>query len=228
MTPGINQHYSSSFFRRRIQPALERIAAAAALVACSPILIIAGVCIVAESGWPVFFRQVRVGRNGRDFQLYKLRSMLVGKVGARITAGGDARVTRVGAFLRKYKFDELPQFWNIVRGDMQFIGPRPELPSLVNPEDSLWKAVLSEKPGLTDLSTLVHRNEEEILSGYSDPEWAYRAEILPLKLSLSARYLAKRDLSSDFKLLLLTARYSFFPSGFDAKRVLHSFAEDDQ
>ncbi len=219
---------NKSLFRRSIQPVLEPIVAAIGLIVCLPVLLIAAIGIVIESGWPFLFRQRRVGRSGRIFTLYKLRSMRVGKQGAPITASGDARVTRTGTLLRRYKLDELPQLWNVVVGDMQIIGPRPELPSFVDQGDFRWQTLLLEKPGLTDLSTLVHRNEEEMLRKYSDPELAYREEILPAKMSLSARYQAKRDLWSDLRLLMMTARYSLFPASFDAKRVLHSFAEDDQ
>jgi lipopolysaccharide/colanic/teichoic acid biosynthesis glycosyltransferase len=183
------------------------------------VLLAAAACLAAESGWPVFFRQARVGRNGKPFTLWKLRSMQTGQAGRRITGRGDPRVTRVGAVLRKLKLDELPQLWNIVRGEMQFIGPRPEVPAFVDPGDALWRAVLADKPGLTDLATLVYRNEEEILGRCADPERAYREEILPKKLDLSLRYSRQRTLMSDCKLLLLTIRYSFLPAGFDSGRL---------
>jgi lipopolysaccharide/colanic/teichoic acid biosynthesis glycosyltransferase len=215
-------------FRKLLQPALERIAAAAGLLFCAPLLLLLALCTVLESGRPVLFRQTRVGRRGKKYDLLKLRSMHQGMPGSRITAGGDPRVTRVGAFLRKYKLDELPQLWNVMRGDMQLIGPRPELPSLVNPADPLWRAVLSEKPGLTDLSTLVYRNEEELLSRSCDPDRTYREEVLPRKLRLSAYYSQTRNLLSDCKLLFLTVRYSFFPSGFDASRIERRFLRNNR
>jgi lipopolysaccharide/colanic/teichoic acid biosynthesis glycosyltransferase len=211
---------------RRVQQSVERLVAVVALAVCSPLLLAAAFCSIVESGWPVLFRQTRVGCNLKPFTLYKLRSMYAGSKGAGITSRGDPRVTRVGAFLRKYKLDELPQLWNVVAGHMRLIGPRPELPSYVNPDDRLWRAVLSERPGLTDLSSLVYRNEEEILARSGDPDRTYREEILPKKLALSAHYLETRDFVSDCRLLLLTARYSFLPVGFDPNRILAAFNGD--
>jgi lipopolysaccharide/colanic/teichoic acid biosynthesis glycosyltransferase len=168
--------------------ALERLLAGVALLACSPLLGAAALAIVLESGFPVFFRQDRVGWRGRIFRLIKLRSMHNTREGMMITAAGDMRVTRVGAVLRKYKIDELPQLWNVPAGDMHFIGPRPELPPLVNTGDPLWRAVLSGRPGITDLATLVYRNEEDLLAQCEAPEFAYRHHILPRKLALSVQY----------------------------------------
>jgi lipopolysaccharide/colanic/teichoic acid biosynthesis glycosyltransferase len=155
----------------------------------------------------------------------KLRSMRTDGAGTGITVSGDARITKVGAFLRKYKIDELPQLWNVLAGKMQWIGPRPELPSFVSLHDPLWRTILSEKPGLTDLSSLVFRNEEEILAAYPEPAKAYRQEVLPAKLMLSAYYLQKRTFVSDCKLLCLTVKYSFFPSGFNPDRIRTLFGE---
>src|SRR5450432_1352919 len=215
----------ASFFRRKIQPGLERLTAAVALIGFSPVLAIAAAAVLLETGRPVLFRQIRVGRAGEPFSIFKLRSMRVGPPGSSITAGGDPRVSRVGAVLRRYKLDELPQLWNIMRGEMQFVGPRPELPSFVEPGNALWRAVLREKPGLTDLSTLVYRNEEDILARRSDPERAYREELLPRKLALNASYRRVRSLGADCKLVLLTARYSFLPYGFDPDRIVKTFLE---
>lgn len=213
-------------FPLQVQPAMERFVAAAGLALCSPLLLAAAICTLVESGWPVLFRQKRVGCNLKPFTLYKLRSMHADSGGAGITARGDPRVTRVGAFLRKYKLDELPQLWNVVAGHMRLIGARPELPSYVNPYDRLWRVVLSERPGLTDLASLVYRNEEEILAQSNDPDRTYREEILPRKLALSAHYLQTRNLVSDCRLLLLTARYSFLPAGFNPNRILAAFNGD--
>jgi lipopolysaccharide/colanic/teichoic acid biosynthesis glycosyltransferase len=210
-----------------LKTVLERLFGGAALVACSPILGLATVAIALESGLPVLFRQERVGKNGRIFPLLKLRSMRSNQKGLLITAAGDTRVTRVGAFLRKYKIDELPQFWNIVAGHMQFIGPRPELPVLVNDRNPLWREVLAVKPGLADVATLVYRNEEEILSCRTDPEAAYRQEILPEKLALSVAYQRTRNAWTDFRLLLLSVRYSFFPEGFEPETIRRTFVETE-
>jgi lipopolysaccharide/colanic/teichoic acid biosynthesis glycosyltransferase len=217
---------SRDLYRRRVLPVAERVLAGAALVACSPVLAVIALAILAESGRPILFRQTRVGRHGHPFTLLKFRSMRCGMEGSPITAGADPRVTPVGAMLRRYKLDELPQLWNIFAGDMQFIGPRPELPSFVDPGEALWREVLTERPGLTDFSTLVYRDEEGVLSRYADPDRAYRERVLPHKLRLSAFYIGRRSAWTDLKLLLLTARYSFFPAGFDAERITRTFMEN--
>jgi lipopolysaccharide/colanic/teichoic acid biosynthesis glycosyltransferase len=213
------------FFQRKIQPGLERLTAAMALICFSPVLAVAAAAVLLETGRPVLFRQTRVGRDGAPFSLFKLRSMRPGVTGRLITAGGDPRVTRVGALLRRFKVDEVPQLWNIVRGEMQFVGPRPEVPLFVEPGNALWRAVLREKPGLTDLSTLVYRNEEDILARCSDPEQVYREELLPRKLALNLSYRRVRSLGADCMLALLTARYSCLPYGFDPDRIVKTFLE---
>ncbi len=204
---------------------IERISAGIILLILTPLLMATAIAIVIESGWPFLFRQTRVGRGGRAFSLVKLRSMRSGTTGTPVTAGGDRRVTAVGKILRKYKLDELPQLWNVLIGDMQFIGPRPEVPQFVDSGDPVWVEVLRERPGLTDLSTLVYRNEEELLARATDPMKAYAEQILPRKNSLSASYRRARSFRADCKLLLLTARYSLFPSRFDADRIVASFLE---
>lgn len=206
---------------------VERLLAGVSLVVCSPVLVGSALAIILESEFPVFFRQDRVGRHGRIFRLIKLRSMRNDPKGAMITAAGDARVTRVGAVLRKYKIDELPQLWNILVGDMHFIGPRPELPPLVDAADPLWRDVLSVRPGITDLATLVYRNEEDLLAGRDDPEFAYRYDILPRKLALSVQYRRTRNLWTDLKLVALTIRYSFVPRGFEAGAIRKIFLETE-
>lgn len=202
---------------------VERFVAAVALALLSPLFAAAALLVWLESGSPVYFRQPRVGRNGIIFLLLKFRSMVTNRAGTRITAGNDSRVTRSGAFLRRYKIDELPQLWNILRGDMQFIGPRPEVPDFVNGKDELWKAVLRVKPGLTDPASLVYRHEEAVLAGASNPEELYRERVLPDKLMLSAQYLAQRSLRTDLAIIMLTARYSFAPGGFDSNRIRQFF-----
>lgn len=214
----------NSRLRRRARELTEALLAAAALVAALPVLAVAAACLAIESGFPVLFRQVRLGRGGKPFTLLKLRSMRAGAKGPDITAGEDPRITRVGAFLRKYKIDELPQLWNVLKGDMQLIGARPEVPSMVDHGDPLWQAVLSEKPGLSDVATLVYRSEQELLAQFTDPDRAYREEILPQKLRLSAAYMSRRSLAADCRLLMLTVRYSLLPSNFDQARILKLLA----
>jgi lipopolysaccharide/colanic/teichoic acid biosynthesis glycosyltransferase len=178
-------------------------------------MLLIGLAVKVQDGGPVFFRQLRVGRHGSLFTLLKFRSMRIANQGAAITRSGDARITAVGRLLRKYKLDELPQLWNVVRGDMSLIGPRPEVPRFVEAGDPVWQAVHQVRPGITDLATLVYRDEERILAGFDDPERGYRDSVLPAKLALNLEYLRQRSLVRDLKLLALTIRYSFVRDGFD-------------
>ncbi len=201
---------------------LEAVISTLALIALSPILVVIALAVVVDDGFPVFYRQKRIGRNGRPFTILKFRTMRVNNSGSAITAANDRRVTRVGAILRKLKLDELPQLINVVRGDMSLIGPRPEVPDYVDFQNPLWREVLGSAPGITDLATLAFRNEEEILGGVSNPDAYYRSSILPDKLRLNIRYQQSRTRARDLKLLWLTARYSFFPRGYDRDRILRS------
>ena len=207
---------------------VDRLAAGISLAAFSPILLISAVAIVYDDGFPVFYRQKRIGRHGRPFWCLKLRSMRKANTGTSITASADPRITRVGAVLRAYKLDELPQLINVLRGEMSLIGPRPEVPAFVDTEDPLWRCVLSVRPGLSDLASLVYRHEEKVLAGTSDPEAFYRSEVLPRKLRLSTFYIRNRSAAQDVKLLLLTARYSFLPVRFEPQRVLRSFSYTEE
>lgn len=201
----------------------DAIVSATGMILLFPLLILVSITVVVEGGWPVFFRHERVGRGGRLFQLLKFRSMRTLVSGRSITSSNDPRVTRVGRVLRKYKLDELPQLWNVVRGEMSLVGPRPEIPRFVNLDDPVWRMVLRLKPGITDLASLVYRNEEEILGCSDHPEAYYNEVILPAKLALNLQYAQTRSFWSDIKLILLTIRYSFFPSGFEPTCVLRSF-----
>jgi len=186
--------------------AVEAAAAAACLAAAAPFLLLAAAAIVATTGDSPLFRQRRVGRNGRLFRLVKLRTMRK-TAGAEVTAGGDERVTRVGRLLRRTKVDELPELWNILRGDMAWVGPRPEVPRYVDGEDPRWRAVLAARPGLTDPVTLRLRNEEELLAGIAgDREAFYRDHLQPWKLRGYADYLARRTWRTDLTVLRDTVR----------------------
>ncbi len=215
---------SSIQHQNRLRNFVERIFALALLVAFSPVLLVAAFAVAIESGFPILFRQNRAGLGGKPFELLKFRSMRTANGGPLITANGDSRVTRSGRILRRYKLDELPQLWNIVRGDMQFIGPRPEVFRYVDIQDSVWSEVLKARPGITDLATLVYRDEEGILAAAGDPEFHYRNSVLPHKLALSIHYATNRTLFSDLRLLSMTALYSFFPLRFDAAQVIRTFA----
>lgn len=196
--------------------------ALAALILLSPVFLAVSFLILIEDGWPILFRQRRVGRHGKLFDVLKFRTMRAREEGPAITTAGDRRVTRLGTKLRKYKLDELPQFFCVLRGEMSLIGPRPEVPEYVT-EDDVWRAALKVRPGITDLATLAFRNEEDLLAGAADAEAYYRSTVLPEKLRLNIQYQRSRSLSRDFKLLWMTGRYSLFPRGFDRDRILRYF-----
>ncbi|MGQ9919419.1 MAG: sugar transferase [Bryobacteraceae bacterium] len=188
---------------------LERVLAAVGLVVLSPLLLVLAAAVWIDSGRPVLFRHRRVGRGGRRFEVVKFRSMVQGHGGPSITRRGEGRITRVGAFLRRWKLDELPQLWNVVRGEMGLVGPRPEAPEYVDVEDPLWKSVLAVRPGITDPASVDYRNEEELLAGVEDVDSFYRKVLLPRKLGLSAAYLERRSLRSDVVVLFRTVAASW-------------------
>lgn len=193
----------------------DRLAAGLGLIALAPVLAMLALAILLETGRPILFRQKRIGRGGAPFPLCKFRSMRTEMPGTKITAGSDARVTPVGRFLRAYKLDELPQLWNVFRGEMNLVGPRPEIPAYVDMNDARWRSVLEVRPGITDLATLLYRNEEELLASVPDPEEFYRASVLPAKLRLNLQYLENSNFFTDLKIIAITIFYSLFPSRFD-------------
>ena len=197
--------------------------ALAGIVLLSPLLAAIALLIAWREGRPVLFRQTRVGRRGRPFEIRKFRTMRAASDGGPITAAGDRRVFRVGARLRRYKLDELPQLFNVLKGEMSLIGPRPEVPAFVKLDSAIWQRVLESRPGITDLASLVYRNEEELLGTVGDPEAYYRTTILPAKLALNLHYMKTRSFRLDLKLLWLTLRYSLVPAGFDAQRIVKPF-----
>ena len=201
----------------------DAVSASAGLVLLLPVFAVLAVAIVLDDGPPVLFRQTRIGRGGRPFRLWKFRTMRVGSRGRAITAAGDHRVTRVGAALRKWKLDELPQLFNVLVGDMSLVGPRPEVPEFVEPDSPVWDAVLKVRPGITDLATLFYRSEERLLGAARDPVAFYRETVLPAKLRLNLKYMASRSFAQDLRLIWLSIRYSLFPAGFDAERIRRSF-----
>ncbi len=155
---------------------------------------------------PVFFGQVRIGRYGRPFRLWKFRTMRTGVPGPAITVYGDTRITPVGHWLRRTKLDELPQLWNILRGEMSLVGPRPELPQFVALYAAEYARVLQQRPGLTDAASLLYRHEEQLLAEAPDPMTAYTSRIFPAKLVMAEREAEERTLWRDLKVLLATMR----------------------
>jgi lipopolysaccharide/colanic/teichoic acid biosynthesis glycosyltransferase len=214
--------------RGAVRDLADRILAGGLFLLASPVLLLAGLAVWIEDGRPVIFRQNRVGRNGIGFQALKLRSMRLVGVGSMVTAEGDSRITRTGRILRKYKLDELPQLWNVVRGDMSLVGPRPEVPRFVDLSNSMWQEVLSVRPGITDATTLIFRNEESLLKGQADPERYYREHLLPEKLRLQVGEVRNSSFWSDMRVLGMTVYYSFLPSRFDADSIRRILLEKVQ
>jgi lipopolysaccharide/colanic/teichoic acid biosynthesis glycosyltransferase len=202
--------------------------ATAGLLVLSPLLILLAATIVALDGTPVLFSQTRVGRHGIPFRIWKFRTMRTNSTGSSITSAGDPRVTATGAVLRKYKLDELPQLVNVVRGEMSLVGPRPEVPEYVSPESPTWQSVLQVRPGITDLATLVYRNEEDVLWSASNRDQYYRDHLQPRKLALNIAYLNNRNIWRDTRLIIASIRYSLFPGKFDPERVLRMFVHGGQ
>ena len=176
------------------------------LVILAPIFIVLAVWIKIDSVGPVFYKQIRVGQNGRDFGLFKFRSMVVDadKKGLITVGGRDPRITRSGYFIRKYKLDELPQLINVLVGDMSLVGPRPEVKKYVELYTDEQQKVLSVKPGITDYASIEYMDENEILGKSTDPEKTYIEEIMPEKIKYNMKYIKNRSLIEYFKIIFLT------------------------
>src|SRR5215475_6038722 len=191
---------------------VEAAIALAGLVMVAPLIALTAIVIAFTSPGPVIFRQKRMGRKGRPFTMYKLRTMRVANSGPQVTAGDDVRVTPVGKFLRNTKLDELPELWNVLKGDMSLIGPRPEVPRYVDLDDPMWRLVLEARPGITDQMTLRLRNEEALLVEVEgDRERFYLETLLPFKLEGYLNYLQARSWRSDLKVLWQTIVAVAFP-----------------
>lgn len=186
---------------------LDVAAAAAGLLCLWPVAIVAACAIKLDSRGPVLFTQQRVGRGFRPFRIYKFRTMVndAARLGAPITTGtADPRVTRVGRFLRRTKLDELPQLFNVLKGDMSLVGPRPELPIYVERFRRDYEEILKVRPGMTDLASLRFRDEAGLLGAAPDPEEFYVRSILPEKLTLGKEYVRRASLSYDLTLISKT------------------------
>ena len=176
------------------------------LIVLSPFLLFVAIKIKNESDGPIFFKQIRVGENGKEFQILKFRTMIVDaeKLGRQITVGNDSRITKIGAFLRKYKIDELPQLINVLKGDMSLVGPRPEVPRYVNMYNEEQRKVLEVKPGITDLASIRYRDENELLGQAENPDEFYIKTIMPDKLALNLEYIRKSNVFLDIYIILRT------------------------
>ena len=188
--------------------AFDIVFSAFGLLVLSPLLLLLAIAVKLTAGSPVFFRQQRVGLGGRLFTILKFRSMVVNaeKGGLGVTRDGDPRITVIGRFLRKTKLDELPQLWNVLVGDMSFVGPRPEVSQYVAKYTPEQQRVLNLKPGITDRATLEFRNEEELLRTAADTEKFYVEYCLPRKIELNLAYADTANVWQDIKIILRTLR----------------------
>jgi lipopolysaccharide/colanic/teichoic acid biosynthesis glycosyltransferase len=194
---------------------LDVVAAALGLLLLFPVFLAIAVAIKLESPGPVFFRQERVGRHGRPFRIFKFRTMAVAPAagGPQVTAAGDSRVTPVGAWLRRFKLDELAQLIDVVRGTMSLVGPRPEVPRFVEHYPPEWRErLLSVRPGITDFASVRYRDEGELLAAAADPEREYIEVVLPAKLQYALDYVDNPTMGTDLRVLGLTLRTVFAPT----------------
>jgi lipopolysaccharide/colanic/teichoic acid biosynthesis glycosyltransferase len=173
-----------------------------------PLFLYVAFLIKKEDRGSVFYRGVRVGRYGKPFRIYKFRTMVVNadKIGGPSTADDDPRITRIGKFIRKYKLDELPQLINVLKGEMSFVGPRPEVEHYVEMYTKEEKAILSARPGITDWASLWNSDEGAILAGSPDPEKTYMEKIRPEKIRLQLKYVKENSFWNDLKITFLTLK----------------------
>ena len=196
--------------KRKLQLFLKRamdvVISGGALLVLWPALVLVALAIKIDDPGPVFYRQVRVGRDGKEFRIFKFRTMIVDadKKGLQITVGKDNRITRMGRFLRKTKLDELAQLINVFVGDMSFVGPRPEVPRYVNLYTPYQRQVLLVRPGITDYASIAYRNENDLLASAEDPEKMYIDVIMPDKIELNMKYLREISPLADLKLIFGT------------------------
>lgn len=186
--------------------AIDVAASVAGIVVLSPLALLAALAVAVDSPGPVLFRQKRVGRGGKEFEILKFRTMRTDAEaqGGQLTVGADPRVTRVGRLLRKTKFDEIPQLINVVRGEMALVGPRPEVPKYVALYTPEQRGVLAVRPGITDPASIAFRRESDLIAGSDDPERFYTTELMPKKLAINLEYLRTRTVVSDLGVILQT------------------------
>jgi lipopolysaccharide/colanic/teichoic acid biosynthesis glycosyltransferase len=176
------------------------------LILLAPVFVVTAILIKRDSSGPVFFRQTRIGQFGKQFSIYKFRTMCMDaeKIGAQVSTADDPRMTGIGRLLRTYKIDELPQLLNVVSGEMSLVGPRPEVPKYVDAFKGAYEEILTVRPGITDFASLEFKDENELLLGAEDPEKKYIEEILPIKIALYRKYLREKSFFTDLKLIFLT------------------------
>ena len=178
------------------------------LILVSPVLVTIAILIKREDGGPVFYRGVRIGRFGKPFKIFKFRTMVVDaeKKGGPSTADDDPRITKMGKFIRKFKLDELPQLFNVLKGEMSLVGPRPEVKIYVDMFTEEEKAILSVRPGITDWASIWNPDEGAILAGSPDPERTYMEKIRPEKIRLQLKYVRERSFLVDLRIIFETLK----------------------
>jgi lipopolysaccharide/colanic/teichoic acid biosynthesis glycosyltransferase len=190
---------------------LDLILAIPIFIIALPLMFVIGVLVILGSHGPAVFRQHRVGRGGRIFTFYKFRTMSEDPESVHLSVTDGQRVTRIGKFLRRSKLDELPQLWNVIKGDIGFVGPRPEIPQYVDMEDAMWREVLESRPGITSPTTIALKNEEDLInSARGDHRDFYTHVLIPFKLSSYIRYERSRSIFSDCVVILQTAGVVLF------------------
>ena len=183
----------------------DRLAALVGLLLLWPLLLVVAIIIrIKMPGGPAIFRQKRVGRHGRLFTMYKFRSMTVGHGGSSVSVAGESRITPLGAVLRKYKLDELPELWNVFVGDMSFVGPRPDVPGYADQLSGKDREVLSLRPGITGPASLKYRDEEELLAKQADPQAYNDTVIFPDKVRINLYYLNHYSFIKDLQMIMCT------------------------
>ncbi|AGX45085.1 sugar transferase [Clostridium saccharobutylicum] len=193
-------------FNKIIKRIFDIICSGLGLIVLSLVFLVIALRIKTGSDGPIFFKQIRVGEKGKEFEILKFRTMVVDaeKLGRQITVGNDSRITKIGAFLRKYKLDELPQLINVFKGDMSLVGPRPEVPRYVKMYNEEQRKVLEVKPGITDLASIRYRDENELLGKAENPDEFYINTIMPDKLALNVEYIKKSNVFFDIYIIIQT------------------------
>jgi len=195
------------------------------LIIFSPLFLILGILIKNDSKGPVFYRQVRIGKDGKPFRIFKFRTMVnnADKSGVTSTKEDDVRITKMGRFIRKYNLDELAQFINVLKGEMSIVGPRPEIPYYVNMFTEEEKIILSVKPGITDWACIWNPDESKFLAGSDDPDRDYLEKIRPEKIRLQLKYVREHSFWIDFKIMLMTLKVHLFEPVIETLRRKREF-----
>ncbi|MBI5740372.1 MAG: sugar transferase [Nitrospirae bacterium] len=196
----------ANFYLRYGKRTFDFVSGLLGVILLAPLFLMIPLLIIICDGGPVFFRQRRVGKGFEPFMLLKFRTMIndAPQKGISVTAGGDPRITAVGRALRKTKLDELPQLWNVLKGEMSIVGPRPEVPGYVESFKEDYEEILKIRPGITDYAAIEFRNEEETLGRYESPEEGYLNDVLPEKIRLYKKYIRDIGPGNDLRLIWLT------------------------